>query len=63
MQNKTISTIEAARILGVTSARVQQVILYEGNPLKAEKVGRDWRIPPRAVAEYQRLREPARIAK
>ena len=52
----TISTIEAARILGVTSARVQQVILYEGNPLKAEKIGRDWRITPRAVAEYRRLR-------
>ena len=50
---KTISTIEAARILGVTRERVRQ--LCDEKKLKAEKLGRDWRIMPRAVEEYRLL--------
>jgi excisionase family DNA binding protein len=61
MQNKTLSTTEAARILGVTRERARQ--LCDEGRLHAQKLGRDWRIEPRAVEEYQRLREPARIAK
>ena len=52
---KTLSTTEAARILGVTRERVRQ--LCDEKKLKAEKLGRDWRIMPRAVEEYQRKRD------
>jgi len=48
---RTLSTTEAAGILGVTRERVRQ--LCDERKLKAEKMGRDWRILPRAVEEYQ----------
>jgi excisionase family DNA binding protein len=48
---KTLSTTEVARILGVTRERVRQ--LCDEGKLKAEKMGRDWRILPRSVEEYQ----------
>lgn len=54
MKTKTISTGEVAQHLGVTTAYVKKII-YE-RKLKAEKVGRDWRIDPAAVDEYLRLR-------
>jgi excisionase family DNA binding protein len=40
MKMDKISTIEAAKILGVTRVRVQQLI--EEKKLPAEKIGRDW---------------------
>ena len=58
---KTLSTIEAARILGVTRERVRQ--LCDEKKLKAEKLGRDWRIMPRAVEEYQRMHAKAHSLK
>lgn len=57
----TLSTTEAARILGVTRERVRQ--LCDEKKLKAEKLGRDWRITPRAVDEYQRLQVKAHSLK
>ena len=50
---KTISTTDAARILGVTRERVRQ--LCDERKLKAEKMGRDWRILPADLEEYRRL--------
>lgn len=58
---RTISTIEAARILGVTRERVRQ--LCDEKKLKAEKLGRDWRITPRALEEYQRMQAKAHSLK
>jgi len=51
---KTLSTTDAARILHVTRERVRQ--LCDERKLKAEKMGRDWRILPRAVEDYQHQR-------
>jgi len=48
---KTLSTTEVAVCLGVTRERVRQ--LCDEGKLKAEKMGRDWRILPRSVEEYQ----------
>ena len=57
---RTLSTTEAARILGVTRERVRQ--LCDEKKLKAEKLGRDWRIMPRAVEEYQIKLHTKRLA-
>jgi len=57
----TLSTTEAARILGVTRERVRQ--LCDEKKLKAEKLGRDWRITPRALEEYQRMQAKAHSLK
>lgn len=57
---KTLSTTEAARILGVTRERVRQ--LCDEKKLKAEKLGRDWRIEPQALAEYQIKLHTKRLA-
>ena len=51
----TISTIEAARLLGVTRERARQ--LCDEGRLRAQKLGRDWRIEPRAVEEYRRIHQ------
>ena len=56
---KTLSTTEVAQRLGVTRERVRQ--LCDEGRLKAEKMGRDWRILPRAVDEYQWLQAPKRL--
>ncbi|OAI54028.1 hypothetical protein AYO44_03865 [Planctomycetaceae bacterium SCGC AG-212-F19] len=46
-----LSTQQAAEALGVNDSRIRQLV--RAGLLKAEKVGRDWLIPP---AEVQRLK-------
>jgi excisionase family DNA binding protein len=58
---KTLSTTEVAQRLGVTRERVRQ--LCDEGRLKAEKMGRDWRILPAALEEYQRLQGKAHSLK
>lgn len=52
---KDMTTNDAAARLGVSRARVLQMI--EEGKLKAEKVGRDWQVDPASVEEFKRQRE------
>jgi len=50
--SKTLTTIEAARELGVSGARIRQ--LAAAGLLKGEKRGRDWMIDAASVEERKR---------
>ena len=52
LENKPLTTAEAARELGVTGARIRQ--LAAGGELKGEKRGRDWMIDAASVEERKR---------
>ena len=56
----TIGTTEAARRLGVTQARVRQLI--RAGRLTARRVGRDWLIDERALSRVA-VRKPGRPRK
>ena len=53
--SKTLTTIEAARELGVSGARIRQ--LAAAGLLKGEKRGRDWMIDAASVEERKRRNE------
>lgn len=52
MSKQLYTTNEAAELLGVTSARVRQMV--SRNEIKSEKLGRDRFITAEAIAEAQR---------
>ena len=49
--NKTITTQKAAQLLGVSDARVRQLI-GEKNLLKVDKKGRDWLLDENEVRAF-----------
>jgi len=55
LENKTLTTAEAARELGVTEQRIRQ--LAAAGEIKAEKHGRDWMIDAASVEERKRRKE------
>ena len=57
LENKPLTTAEAARELGVTGARIRQ--LAAAGELKGEKRGRDWMIDAASVEERKRKSEGA----
>ena len=48
----TYTTVEAAKMLGITSARVRQMVL--AGDIKAEKKGRDLLIPKSEIEKAKR---------
>lgn len=52
LENKTLTTAEAARELGVSGARIRQ--LAAAGEIKGEKRGRDWMIDAESVEERKR---------
>lgn len=61
--SKYYTTKEAARYLGVTAARIRQLILEDR--IKSEKMGRDHIISKSELADYQKQgkRKPGRPLK
>jgi hypothetical protein len=64
-QDKMLTTIEAARILGVSPASMRVWLNEEGHPRfpNAQKFGRDWQIPESDLEGMPRGRKRGRPAK
>lgn len=60
-----LTTIEAAKILGVSQASIRVWLNQEGNPRfpNARKFGRDWQIPESDLEGLPRGRKPGRPPK
>ena len=52
---ETVSTVEAARIVGISRIAIWYAI--QDGRLKAERVGRDWRIERPEVERFKQERE------
>lgn len=53
-KDKYLTSFEAAKILGFTPDHVRQLILQ--GKIKAEKIGHNWIMSPKAIAHIKRQR-------
>ena len=54
MYNKVYTATQAAKVLGVTTQCVSNLI--KRNRLKADRDGKQWKIPPESIMAYADLR-------